>query len=71
MYYNERLELDPSDTVYAFWIGINDLERGLEQGNGTLLWKEVVGCISQQMVSSKAILYRAFIMGLGNTVHLK
>ncbi|KAI8137463.1 hypothetical protein BJV82DRAFT_338378 [Fennellomyces sp. T-0311] len=49
MYYNEHLDLEPSETVYAFWIGLNDIEMAFKQGNSTELWGDIVECISTQM----------------------
>ena len=50
MYYNEQLNLEPNETVYAFWVGLNDMDVAFKQENGTSLWGDIVDCISTQMV---------------------
>ncbi|KAI7852128.1 GDSL lipase/esterase [Circinella umbellata] len=49
MYYNEQLNLEPNETVYAFWVGLNDIDLAFKQENGTSLWGDIVDCISTQM----------------------
>lgn len=50
MYYNQQLNLEPSETVYAFWVGLNDIERGFQSKGTEFPWEDIISCISHQMV---------------------
>ncbi|KAJ8663841.1 hypothetical protein O0I10_000115 [Lichtheimia ornata] len=49
MYYNQQLNLEPSETVYAFWVGLNDIERGFQSKGTEFPWGDIISCISHQM----------------------
>lgn len=49
-YYNQQLDLDPEETIYAFWIGINDIERSFHLQDPSASLKSTVACLSQQLV---------------------
>ncbi|KAI8377098.1 hypothetical protein EDC96DRAFT_494461 [Choanephora cucurbitarum] len=49
-YYTLRLNLKPEETVYAFWIGTQDvLEMGRHVGQHEIEVKKVTDCIAQQL----------------------
>lgn len=50
MHYNEKMDLNPDETVYAFWVGMNDIEQAFALDNATTMWNQVVECLSNQMV---------------------
>jgi hypothetical protein len=55
-YYNLKLDLKPEETVYGFWFGVQDIyEMSKRHGKQEPDYKEITGCIVQQLVSAKSI----------------
>ncbi|KAG0176761.1 hypothetical protein DFQ28_011722 [Apophysomyces sp. BC1034] len=52
MYYREGIKVDPTETVYGIWVGMNDIERAFQDQNNSKEIPDltkVVDCVSQQM----------------------
>ncbi|KAF7724542.1 hypothetical protein EC973_000919 [Apophysomyces ossiformis] len=52
IYYRQELQLTPAETVYAIWVGMNDIERAFQDQNRTDQVPDLtktVECIGQQM----------------------
>ncbi|ORY92216.1 GDSL-like Lipase/Acylhydrolase-domain-containing protein [Syncephalastrum racemosum] len=54
-YYNQQLDLDPEETIYAFWIGINDIERSFQLQDPSTSLKNTVACLSQQLKNVRKV----------------
>ncbi|KAI9484698.1 hypothetical protein BDB00DRAFT_878539 [Zychaea mexicana] len=65
MFYNLDLNLDPTETVFAVWVGINDIQKSYQQSLGTDElpdFKNVALCIGQQLRNIRKVFHASRIM---------
>ncbi|KAI9027347.1 hypothetical protein CLU79DRAFT_717365 [Phycomyces nitens] len=59
MYYREQMNHDPLETVYAFWVGVADIQKILQdhdpKDQNPPDFTKVIDCISQQMRNTRKV----------------
>ncbi|KAI9305100.1 GDSL-like Lipase/Acylhydrolase-domain-containing protein, partial [Cunninghamella echinulata] len=53
MYYNQQLNLEPENTVYAFWIGYSDLHNMIKKNDKE--YDKVLDCLMQQVANVRKV----------------
>ncbi|KAI8072733.1 GDSL-like Lipase/Acylhydrolase-domain-containing protein [Gongronella butleri] len=48
-YYTQHLNMDPSDTVYAFWVGVNDVHQMFKENPEMPPLESISACIAYQI----------------------
>ncbi|CAO3628442.1 unnamed protein product [Cunninghamella echinulata] len=65
-FYNQHLTIDPSDTVFSFWVGVNDIHQAFkeytETTTPTTAIKSISDCIMNQIKTAHKILKANQIM---------
>ncbi|KAI9281955.1 GDSL-like Lipase/Acylhydrolase-domain-containing protein [Sporodiniella umbellata] len=63
MYYHQNLTLNPEETVFAIWIGVNDVYKISESQNQQQALKQIVNCISTNVRNAgRAFSIKKFII---------
>ncbi|KAI7850520.1 hypothetical protein BDC45DRAFT_572766 [Circinella umbellata] len=66
MFYNLDMNVDPSETVFAVYVGINDIQKSYQQSIGTENavpdFKDVALCIGQQIRNIRKVFHANRIM---------